>query len=100
MANKGALALLRAAKNRGFWLQKHIAGDTGLDEPRVSRLLSGKIKPNRAEAVSLREKYSIDPALWDVATTEHEAEEVEEGLPRKAADRMGATGTDDAKGTV
>lgn len=93
MLNRGAVALLRVAKRRCLRLQRDIAIDLGFDEPRISRLLKGKIKPNRLEAIKLRDDYGIDPALWDQVPTDAESAEWALGLrEREAAPKTGTEG--------
>lgn len=78
--NKGALALLRAAKAKGYRLQRQIADETGFDEPRVSRLLHGGTPPNRPESARLLELYEIPLGLWDEVVTQEEHAEIKAGL--------------------
>lgn len=94
MINRGAVALLRVAKRRCLRLQRDIAIDLGFDEPRISRLLNGKIKPNRLEAVKLRDEYGIDPALWDQEPSDAETAEAMHGLREREMPPKTGTGGD------
>lgn len=75
--NQGALALRRAEPGHGAG--RRIARRIGVDEPRVSRWLSGKLKPSPELRAKLEDEYSINWRLWDLPADEPGSEQVAHG---------------------
>jgi hypothetical protein len=67
--NRGARELSRTLEKRGL-RQKDAALLADLDEGKLSRLLSEKALPNRAESIRIRAEFGIDVALWDQPPTD------------------------------
>lgn len=81
--NRGAQIIERERVVRG-WSNQQLAAEIETDEGMTSRLRRGKTKPNRELSVRIRDRFGIDPALWDEEVAETEPP------PVAAADEKGA----------
>lgn len=62
----GSVLLAAYANERGL-SQKALAAMIGVDQPRMSRMLSGQRRPGRRSAVALLETCGIPLAAWEQA---------------------------------